>query len=1591
MRALIGSLLIIGGVTLTGGGTAFAAIGVNNVTASLSTTSASATEVDYTVGFTATTGLTTNSNGTQGTITITAPTGTSFSPNYGTYTLKDVTQGATCDDFYPLTLNGAGNQVTGGVYGCPSNFNAGDVIQVVAEGTSNPTSASSGDSISVSTSSDTTAVSSTPTYSIGAATSVSSVSVSVPNDVTATGVTYSAAFTLASGLVTNTNGTQGTITLTAPTGTSFSSSYNYYTLKDVTQDTTCGNFYPITLNGAGNQVTGGVYSCPSNFNAGDVIQVTAGDTTNPSSTSTSDHISVTTSSDTVAANSESYAIVAETAVTPTSISLSSDANGATGVTYSVGFTPSASGALANQVGSITLAAPSGTVFSGTYPDYVLHDVTQATSCYLYPLTTANSGATLTGNLYNCSNVAAGDELVLDAADTTNPSTNSTTDKISISTSSDLATAQTAAYSIVTPGTPPATSISLSSSAAGASEIDYLVGFTASGTVASSSGTVKLTAPTGTAFSSSTGDFTIDDVTQDSNCGVSGVSNGTATVTLTLGGCFTINSGDSVVVNAENTINPTTTSTTDQISINTSANSTTARTPDYSITTVKAVVSPSVTLSSTSAGASAITYTATFNVSSTGGLVLYHGTVTLAAAAGTQFSGSSSNYSVEDNNIPQNCGIYGNPTLSNNDATVTMTISCFAVAAGDTLVVTASDVTNSSTTSNSDSLTVTTSSDTASATAGYKITSPSSVTNPSFSLSTTAAGVTAVAYTASFTLTTGLADYNSSFTLSAAAGTTFSSNNSDYYIDDLTNGDDCYVNNIALTNTAATVTANIWGCANLYAGNHVVLTVASITNPTTTTTSGSPDTITFSTSSDNDPVSGQYQITAPNSVGATTLNLTSEAPGATNVTYTAGFQLSATGALVDASNASVEGTITLTAPSGTVLPSSYSNYTLKDVTQNVTCGDFYIPSAGGVILNGAGNEVTGGLYGCPHNFNAGDTIQVVIEGVANPTTASTGDVISISTSTDLVSANTPAYSIGGPSTTTLTNPSSSIFGKIVTYSSTVTSPGGTPTGTVAVINGSHTLCTMSLSAGAGSCSTRATPVGTDSLTANYSGDSNFVPSTDTSTITVSQAASSTAIAATPSGNPATYGQSVTYAATVTDATTSSTGTPTGTVTVSDGATPLCTIALSNGAGHCSASNAPAGSTTITADYPGDTNFKTSSGTTGLSLAQAASATDVMVTPVSSVDGQSVTFQVTVADSTSNSTGTPTGTFKVSTGATSLCTGTLASGSGTCTSSAAPIGTDPISAGYLGDSNFDASTGTTTLYVSKLNSSTSSVTAPSSWTFGQSESFSASVANATSGTTQTPTGTVTFYVGTTKLCTGTLNSGTASCSSLKAPGGSDTITADYSGDGNFNTSSGTTTATVAVATTSTAVTATPSNTPDVYGQSVTYAATVTDVSSGSTGTPNGTVTFKVATINLCTATLTAGSGSCASTRAPAGSVTVTGTYKATIDFGGSAGTTPLTVDDAATTTTPSVSPTTATSGESVSYSATVADATTGSTGTPAGSVKFTIGSTTICTARLSGGSGSCRATTAPIGTDTVNATYVPTTDFTGSSGSTTLTVT
>jgi hypothetical protein len=61
-------------------------------------------------------------------------------------------------------------------------------------------------------------------------------------------------------------------------------------------------------------------------------------------------------------------------------------------------------------------------------------------------------------------------------------------------------------------------------------------------------------------------------------------------------------------------------------------------------------------------------------------------------------------------------------------------------------------------------------------------------------------------------------------------------------------------------------------------------------------------------------------------------------------------------------------------------------------------------------------------------------------------------------------------------------------------------------------------------------------------------------------------------------------------------------------------------------------------------------------------------------------------------------------------------------------------------------------------------------------------------------KTPTGTVTFWFGTRKLCTAKLSKGNTSCKALFYSASKKKITAKYSGDSTHDTSSGTVTVTI-----------------------------------------------------------------------------------------------------------------------------------------------------------------------------------------------------
>ena len=181
---------------------------------------------------------------------------------------------------------------------------------------------------------------------------------------------------------------------------------------------------------------------------------------------------------------------------------------------------------------------------------------------------------------------------------------------------------------------------------------------------------------------------------------------------------------------------------------------------------------------------------------------------------------------------------------------------------------------------------------------------------------------------------------------------------------------------------------------------------------------------------------------------------------------------------------------------------------------------------------------------------------------------------------------------------------------------VKSPGsGTATGSVTFMDGSKTLGTVALdSSGVATLAVSFTNLGSHSITASYTGDTNYLASSAALTQTVNQAKSH--VAPTSSPSPSVYGQAVTFTAIVT-ATAPGTGTPTGVVTFYDGGTSLGTGTLgTNGVATFTTSSLLAvGNHRITAVYAGDTDFLTSTST---AVTQAVSKAGTTLTIASSAN-------------------------------------------------------------------------------------------------------------------------------------------------------------------------------------------------------------------------------------------------------------------------------------------------------------------------------------------------------------------------------------
>jgi hypothetical protein len=177
-----------------------------------------------------------------------------------------------------------------------------------------------------------------------------------------------------------------------------------------------------------------------------------------------------------------------------------------------------------------------------------------------------------------------------------------------------------------------------------------------------------------------------------------------------------------------------------------------------------------------------------------------------------------------------------------------------------------------------------------------------------------------------------------------------------------------------------------------------------------------------------------------------------------------------------------------------------------------------------------------------------------------------------------------------------------------------------------------------------------------------------------------------------------------------------------------------------------------------------------------------------------------------------------------------------------------------------------------YTFGLGTTLTLTSSPNPSTFGQSVTFTATVAPVGAS------GTVTFTEGATTLGTGTLSGGVATFNSNNLPVGSHVISATYGGTSSYvGSSSNTVSQVVNQASTTLTLTSTPN--PSNPGQSVTFTATVPSLSA------TGTVTFTEGATTLGTGTLANGVATFNTTSLGAGSHDISATYGGDSNYSGS----------------------------------------------------------------------------------------------------------
>jgi hypothetical protein len=613
--------------------TAAVSSAVNDASLQVSSLSAGATHVTYSVTFRAVHALSEGSS----TITLLLPSGaTVVTPSCGDYAdlvIDDATaSAAACGN---LTVTGQRVTITS-----PSATSPGDIVTVLLYDVINPVGAGL-KTVTLRTSSDPGSIS--LHFVLAPATAVSDTSLDLSStSAGASPVTYSVTFKSPDRFLA-TDDQRPTIALVAPAGTIFPPySCGAYEFIDDTETSTGGCGPSLQVSRAGATVTVN----PPSTNPGDLLTLVIRGVENAPAAGVHS-LSLSTSADPKAAT-VSYTLLARQAVSHPFVQLSSYASSATDVTWSVGFvSPDRLSGSNSATGNstVTIIAPPGTKFppqGGCSDVYTFVDPIDGIDHCVSTAVVSDGGSKLVVQpLTGVTSTGAVMALVINGV--TNPPALGT---LHVSTTSDPAPVALPTSGPVLPSA----AVQLDSASSKATMVSYVATFAMksafnAANCFSKPTKITLAGPSGTIFPA--GGYVLYDLANGTEASAAACEspstapyvpgNTVPVAPIIAGGDLTVKAGDYLAVVARSVVSAPAAGT-HHLSV--SASTGTTVDPAYALTPPAAPGNPLWQALSTVAGASEVHYAVTFRV--TGGLLPDYSAIGLSLPGATWGPGSGDN-------------------------------------------------------------------------------------------------------------------------------------------------------------------------------------------------------------------------------------------------------------------------------------------------------------------------------------------------------------------------------------------------------------------------------------------------------------------------------------------------------------------------------------------------------------------------------------------------------------------------------------------------------------------------------------------------------------------------------------------------------------------------------------------------------------------------------------------------------------------------------------------------------------------------------------------------------------------------------------